>query len=357
MARNPADAALLRPVTEYRTAEERYKLKNVPWMSAPAVARTPGGRLWLTFNTGPDDPISNVLSLSCSDDDGLTWQECVWCVHTENRVRLHEPLVWASPDGRIRISWIQTYITWDGRGGLWVSEILGPDGDAPCLSEPHRVCDGVMANDPVFLPDGSALLCVSRWNWDGEYYNVPEDRCTMLYRTADDFRSAQCLARSDVPRRTFDEASLAFLSDGRAMMIVRTEYGWGRVVSSGCGSGFGPAEVFRTGPSAKSVLRTLPSGRLLWVGYDTSRTVRERICAFLSEDGGGTWPYKLLLDGRESVSYPNTHVCEDGTIYVTHDFERTGAKEIVLHRITENDILAGKAVTEGSFLFRKVRFP
>ena len=34
-------------------------------------------------------------------------------------------------------------------------------------------------------------------------------------------------------------------------------------------------------------------------------TGRNNLTAFLSEDGGKTWPYTLLLDARSGVSYPD----------------------------------------------------
>jgi hypothetical protein len=73
--------------------------------------------------------------------------------------------------------------------------------------------------------------------------------------------------------------------------------------------------------------------------------------AFLSEDDGATWPHRLLLDSR-ATSYPDAVQDDAGRIYLVHDFERTGAKEVIFHRFTEADIKAGKIVTEGSALGR-----
>ena len=81
----------------------------------------------------------------------------------------------------------------------------------------------------------------------------------------------------------------------------------------------------------------------------------------LSEDDGKTWKYKLLLDGRDNVSYPDAKEVDDGYIYITYDRERgaflgsyedvyKNAREILVSKITEEDIIAGELVSEKSYL-------
>ena len=83
----------------------------------------------------------------------------------------------------------------------------------------------------------------------------------------------------------------------------------------------------------------------------------------LSEDDGKTFPYKLRIDGRDQVSYPDAKQMEDGSIYITYDRERgaylhsmedvmKAAREILIARITEEDIINGALTSEGSFLQR-----
>ena len=88
---------------------------------------------------------------------------------------------------------------------------------------------------------------------------------------------------------------------------------------------------------------------------------RNNLTALLSEDDGKTWPYSLLVDERDQVSYPDAMEAEDGFIYIAYDRERgcfkeslveacADAREILTCRISEADIMAGKLVTEGAFL-------
>ena len=53
--------------------------------------------------------------------------------------------------------------------------------------------------------------------------------------------------------------------------------------------------------------------------------------------------YKKLLDTRENLSYPDVDFCGDD-IYLVYDRERTGAKEILFAKFTEQDIIDGNEI-------------
>ena len=78
--------------------------------------------------------------------------------------------------------------------------------------------------------------------------------------------------------------------------------------------------------------------------------------AMLSKDEGKTWPCKLVLDERETVSYPDGVQSKEGAIYVIYDRGRykKDMQEILLARITEADIEAGKLVSPRSYLKQTV---
>ena len=66
----------------------------------------------------------------------------------------------------------------------------------------------------------------------------------------------------------------------------------------------------------------------------------------LSRDDGKTWEGFLLLDGREDVSYPDAAEDGEGRIFIAYDRKRYGDKELLLAVVTEEDILAGRPVTD-----------
>lgn len=109
-------------------------------------------------------------------------------------------------------------------------------------------------------------------------------------------------------------------------------------------------------------IRRLKSGRLLMINhYNFDQRIdlddimnqgnvkswkgRSHLTAMLSEDDGETWPYTLLLDERNEVSYPDAKEADNGYIYVTYDWERVTQREILMARFTEDDILRGKILS------------
>ena len=52
-----------------------------------------------------------------------------------------------------------------------------------------------------------------------------------------------------------------------------------------------------------------------------------------------------MLDQRTGVSYPDGFQNSDGRIYVIHDYDRLGEKEILMSVFTEADALAGSDVS------------
>ena len=79
---------------------------------------------------------------------------------------------------------------------------------------------------------------------------------------------------------------------------------------------------------------------MLMVFHDAA--TRTMLTAYLSVDGGKSWQYKLLIDQRSYVSYPDTIITSDGTIYVIYDRNRTTDREIYMTTFTVGDVVAGK---------------
>lgn len=163
------------------------------------------------------------------------------------------------------------------------------------------------------------------------------------------------------PQRNVDEHMILELKDGRLLMLIRTPRGADAAWSVDQGKTWSvPVDSGLGGPCSRLFIRRLKSGRVLLINH-YEFTGRNNLTALLSEDDGKTWPYKLLLDERPDVSYPDAVETEDGHIYITYDRERgsfkpdlatamADAREILMAKITEADIMAGELVSPDSFL-------
>jgi len=83
---------------------------------------------------------------------------------------------------------------------------------------------------------------------------------------------------------------------------------------------------------------------------------------FVSDDEGGHWRFRggtIFTDScfneRGKVSYPDIAQAPNGVIYVHYDRDRNGAAEILFARFREEDVQAGKLVSEGAALKNLVK--
>ena len=218
-----------------------------------------------------------------------------------------------------------------------------PDVAAPVWSAPVLIGTGVMMGKPLVLNSGECLP-VSTWR--------TTDNSAGLVVSNDDGQTWERRGGAQVPRaaRSFDEHQFIEYADGRLDVFVRTRYGIGRSRSYDQGRNW--ATVQAAGiphPDARFFISRLRSGNLILIKHGplTEKTGRSHLTAFLSRDDGATWEGGLLIEEREKVSYPDGQQDADGSIVITHDFDRTGERTIHIARFRE-DILAGKADAPGA---------
>ena len=225
-----------------------------------------------------------------------------------------------------------------------------------------------MMNKPILTSTGAWLFPIAVWNHgiralSPEYDSSIPEKGSFAYTSYDEGKTFHKLGYADIKDRSFDEHMILEMQDKSLMMYVRTNYGIGAARS--LDGGLTWIEGFNTGyggPNSRFHIRRLKSGRILLINH-YNYTGRNNLTAMLSEDDGQTFPYTLLLDERASVSYPDAKEAEDGFIYITYDRERgagaktpeereNAAKEILIAKIREEDILNGKLIDPDSFLQR-----
>lgn len=308
----------------------------------PALERAPSGRLWAAwYGGGVTEDRHNYVLLVTSADDGRTWSGPRVVIDPDGPgpLRAFDPCLWHDPLGRLWLFWAQ------GSGEpleeghmLWAATATDSDQEQPTWSEPRRIAPGVMMNKPVVLSTGEWLLPVARWRAEGS---------AGVYVSTDQGAAWSLRGQANIPSpkdRNCDEHMVVERRDGSLWMLVRTVYGIGESVSTDRGRTWTDARpFFMRHCTSRFFLRRLRSGRLLLVKHGPlqERTPRCNLIAYLSDNDGRTWFGGLLIDERLGVSYPDAVQAPDGCLYLIYDFDRQGAKEILLCTLEEEDIAQG----------------
>ena len=342
------------------------KLKNYytdhrMWQGIPGIEVTKNGRIFATFYSGQKgETIGNYIMLVKSDDDGKTFSEPIAAAYLENH-RCFDPCLWIDPKDRLWLFWAIQPET-----AVYGVCCDNPDDNELKWSEVKKIGHDVMMNKPVVLSTGEWILPISVWQRVNmailDFMDSKHTEGAFAYKSSDNGESFVKLGAALTPPKdaAFHEHMIVELLDGRLMMLLRTLYGiglsysydrgktWSEVVDSGI-----------KGPVSRFHITRLKSGKLLLINhYDFKE--RNNMTALLSDDDGKTWKWKLLLDERQDVSYPDAKE-QNGYIYITYDRERGDdlksieevyekGREILIAKITEEDIMAGEIVSKGSYL-------
>jgi len=349
----------------------------------PAIERAASGRLWAAWYTGTsprgvESPFSYVV-LATSGDDGRTWIELKAVIQAARFVHTYDPCLWIDPAGRLWFFWAQSAGLQDGRMGVWAIVTKNPDAENPTWSEPRRIANGIMLNRPTVLKNGDWLFPIGLWrdntglpniNLDGHdlspytkkmlEHDLGDERGSNVYRSRDQGKTFERIGQVRIYPTRVDEHMIVERRDSSLWMLVRTTWGIGGSSSTDGGHTWSPGTKYM---EAKNVanrrffIRRLQSGALLMVRNNGPTNTRSHISAFLSDDDGVSWQGGLLLDDRES-SYPDGVEARDGTIYAIYDHQRytlnrqekKGVGGVMLAKFREEDIRAGKLVTDGARL-------
>lgn len=331
---------------------------------APSIERSATGRLWAAWSAY-EGPMKYVLLVS-SGDDGKTWSEPKLVIDPPGNVVAYNPGLWRDPLGRLWLFWRQEYGGWDGRGGAWaiVSENL--DVEKPAWSRPQRLADGLPLNKPTVLTSGEWLLPVAvptgacglpGANEDYKLglspsvimslcHDLGEQKGLNVYSSVDKGKTWKLVGQAGIPDACC-EHMIVERHDGSLWMLARTYYGIGQSISTDGGKTWGQSgESGIRHPVTRFFIRRLKSGSLLMVRHNPlSIRFRSHLTAYVSDNDGKTWYGGLLLDERNSVSYPDGVEADDGKIYVIYDRGRFTDREILMATFTEEDVKQGKCVT------------
>lgn len=340
-----------------------YKPEYRLWQGIPSLEVTKSGRIFVVwYSGGIGERIGNFAIVVKSDDGGKTFSDPIVAAYKEEH-RCFDPCLWIDPMGRLWFIWNIM-----PNDGVYASICDNPDAEELQWCDAFKIGEDLMLNRPTVLSTGEWIFPVAVWLREmRKMYGIPYDKDKVpgayVYKSIDNGATFEKLGGADIPNRDFDEHMIVEMKDGELANYVRKSggigvsysYDGGRTWSEGIDTGMG-----ETG--SRFHIRRLNSGRLLLVTHVDSKHKKVKRCnlaALLSEDDGKTWKYKMMIDERDWVSYPDAVEAEDGYIYIVYDRERGGsslettyaqAREILMAKITENDIIAGEVKTDGSEL-------
>jgi len=323
------------------------------WQGIPSIERTLGGRLVVAwYSGGPvEGSKENYCLLAVSDDQGKSWSPPKLVVRGKEGVRTGEPVPWLDPKGRLCFFWNELHPD-KARRGTWAIRCDNPDSPMMKWSEPRFIGGGIVLGKPLVTRAGDWLEPLDVRNDSPLAMQTGKSKGGVLVSTDEgttwQWRGGWTVREED---HDFDEHCIVERDDGSLFAIIHVKKGLLQSTSSDGGKTWSDPAPCIEGTRSRAHLRRLASGRLLLIYHDGPPHPgkgkvsynREMLAAFLSDDQGRTWPWKLMIDARHPVSYPDATEGADGRIFVTYDYGRyvTGSKEVLMALMTEAEILAG----------------
>ncbi len=314
------------------------------WQGIPGIEVASNGRLWaVVYSGGPKEPHVDNHILIMTSFDGNTWEKPQVIVEQDAVTRVFDPTLWHDPSGRLWLIYNRASI--EKRDySVWAITTKESTLADPKWSEPRKLEFNVplafRMNKPIVNTDGEWLLPVT---WSdikpkGWWANPLDYQGVAISKD----NGVSWELHGKVKARPWALENMIVEVSGqkfRYWMLIRS--GASRLYQSYSHDGRewtrGKKSAIRNCRS-RFYVRRLQSGRILLIN-NTHPKKRIGMYAALSEDEGKTFPYRLTLDTREKVSYPDCVQGSTGKLHIVFDRERKKVGEINYICIEESEIL------------------
>ncbi|MEJ2883520.1 sialidase family protein [Pedobacter sp. GR22-6] len=337
----------------------KYEINARGWQGCPSIGYLKGS-LYVGYYCGTkgEEP-GNYISVALSDDMGKSWKDnCLILARKDELGRNFDPSFWNDKYGGLHLSWTTSSSFWDGaKGGTWQVKVKRANNKIT-MTTPSFLFNGIMNVKPtISMTDSSKILFpVSGWNFTGNKIGIFDTSPTpqelngaFVYESTYDAKTKQITKPTKISlintiySRTFDEHMIVDLGLGNMICLLRTNTNGTCIVRSADGGrSWTTQEPFLSVGSttdSKIFFGKLKSGNILLVLNNSTK--REKLTAYLSKDNGKTWPFKVLIDARNGVSYPDATENSEGEICLVYDYGRSPIGHVIFAKFSEQDIING----------------
>lgn len=314
------------------------------WQGVPTIGKDILGNLYAAWITGGDgEGNENYLTVSLSKDKGRSWNsdKLIFYVTPQDSTKLMDPCFSNDKYGNLYMTWGK-HVKKKGTkewAVTWYSK-LNLSKDTIRYSPPRKIVEGIMINKPFYSEiSDQVVFPVARW-----YEGNTELHQPFIYKAnygVDNLTNFTKVGAIPLKKNimTIHEPMVVQLKDSTYLGMVRTLDGI-YYSKSKDGSAWDEGQKFTAlGPTtvARFHLAKLKSGRLILIFNNSSSRSNMTIC--LSDDDGKTWPYKLVLDPGNYVSYPDMIETDPGTLNIIYDYARNPAGTIHFVSLKEDAII------------------
>lgn len=338
-------------ILQNQNANPKYSIASRKWQGVPSIGKDKLGNLFVAWLAGScfGECNENYLTVSLSTDKGKSWShnKLILDVKPEDSTRMKEANFFNDKNGNLYMYWgkhVQKKNVAAKEWAIsWYSKIvLSNDGNTINYSPPRRIAEGIMLNKLFYSKfSDQVVFPIARWH---EGTGDPELHQPFIYKANYGLNNLTNFSKVgfiplDTSVKNIYEHMIVQLRDSTYLGMVRTLNGIFYSKSKD-GNLWEKGRKFNNlGPNtdARFHLAKLNSGRLIFI-FNNSKN-RSNMTIYLSDDDGLTWPYKMVLDAGDSVSYPDMIETEPGTLNIVYDHKRYPDGTINFVIVQEDDIV------------------
>lgn len=332
-------------ILQDQNSNPKFLKSTRKWQGVPTIGKDILGNLYAAWITGGDgEGNENYLTVSLSKDKGRSWNndKLIFYVNPQDSTKLMDPCFSNDKYGNLYMTWGK-HVRKKGRkewAVSWYSKLNLSKGDTVRYSPPRKIAEGIMINKPFYSEISDQIVFpIARW-----YEGNPELHQPFIYKANYGANNLSNLTKvGALPLKksimTVHEPMIVQLKDSTYVGMVRTLDGI-YYSKSKDGNTWSNGEKF-TNLGATTVARfhlaKLKSGRLILIFNNSLSRSNMTIC--LSEDDGTTWPYKMVIDPGNGVSYPDMIETDPGTLNIIYDYTRSPVGTIHFVTLKEDEII------------------